>query len=113
MNHTATYSPDDNKIRIYPACRLDADEYATVKAAGYKWAPNQQLFVAPMWTPERERVAIELAGEITDDDSSLSARAEERSERFDGYRPGFAPGYFFPRFHARLVEPSMYTVADL
>jgi hypothetical protein len=54
MNHTATYSPEDNKLRLYPACRLDQDEYNRVKAAGFKWAPKQELFVAPIWTPERE-----------------------------------------------------------
>ena len=40
MEHSATYSPEDNKLRLYPACRLDADEYAKVKAAGFIWAPN-------------------------------------------------------------------------
>jgi len=53
MTYTATYSPDDNKIRIYASSRLDADTYARVKAAGFRWAAAQDLFVAPMWTPER------------------------------------------------------------
>lgn len=82
---TATYSPDDNKLRLYPATRLDADTYARVKAAGFIWAPKQECFVAGAWTPEREDVAIELAGEIDDDDRSLVERAEERAERFAGY----------------------------
>ena len=51
---TATYSPDDNKLRLYASTRLDPETYARVKAAGFKWAPKQQLFVAPMWTPGRE-----------------------------------------------------------
>lgn len=84
--HTATYSPEDNKIRIYPAHRLDADEYARVKAAGFSWAPKQELFVAPMWTPARADLARELCGEIGDEDTSLAERAEERADRFDGYR---------------------------
>ena len=83
--HSATYSPDDNKLRIYPAHRLGADEYARVKAAGFAWAPRQELFVAPMWTPEREALALELCGEIGDEDTSLTDRAEDRAERFDGY----------------------------
>src|SRR5581483_1406893 len=82
---SATYSPDDNKIRLYASSRLDPETYARVKAAGFKWAPKQELFVAPMWTPEREDLAIELAGEIEDEDKSLAERAEERSERFEGY----------------------------
>lgn len=86
MNHTATYSPEDNKLRIYPACRLSAEEYAKLKAVGYKWAPKQELFVAPMWTPAREDAAIALAGEIEDEDKSLVERQEERAERFEGYQ---------------------------
>ncbi len=83
---TATYSPDDNKIRLYSVARLDAETYAEVKAAGFKWAPQQKLFVAPMWTPEREDLAIRLCGSIEDEDTSLTDRAEERAERFDGYQ---------------------------
>lgn len=82
---TATYSPDDNKIRIYPRHRLDAATYARVKAAGFKWAPKQELFVAPMWTPGREDLAVELCGELEDEDRTLAERAEERAERFEGY----------------------------
>ena len=82
---TATYSPDDNKIRLYASQRLDAETYARVKAAGFKWAPKQELFVAPTWSPNREDLAIELAGEIGDDDSSLVERAEERADRFEVY----------------------------
>ncbi len=85
MNYTATYSPDDNKLRLYPSGRLPAEIYARVKAAGFKWAPQQELFVAPMWTPEREDLLIELAGEIDDEDTSLTDRAEQRAERFEDY----------------------------
>lgn len=82
---TATYSPDDNKLRLYASARLDEETYAAVKAAGFKWAPKQDLFVAPMWTPSREDLLIRLAGQIDDEDKSLVERAEERSDRFDGY----------------------------
>lgn len=81
----ATYSPDDNKLRLYAGGRLDPETYAQVKAAGFKWAPKQELFVAPMWTPEREDVLIELCGEVEDEDKSLVERAEERAERFEDY----------------------------
>ncbi len=83
--YTATYSPDDNKLRLYSVARLDADTYARVKAAGFKWAPQQKLFVAPMWTPERADLLIDLCDEIGDEDTSLIDRAEERSERFGEY----------------------------
>ena len=82
---TATYSPDDNKLRLYASARLDSETYARVKAAGFKWAPKQELFVAPMWTPGREDLLLELAGEIEDEDKSLVERAEERADRFEDY----------------------------
>jgi hypothetical protein len=84
-DHNATYSPDDNKIRIYPAYRFDKEDYIKLKNAGYKWAPRQELFVAPMWTPEREDIALFYCGEIGDEDTSLVDRAEERAGRFEGY----------------------------
>ena len=34
MNHSATYSPEDNKLRLYPGYYLSAEELAEVKAAG-------------------------------------------------------------------------------
>lgn len=85
MTITATYSPEDNKLRLYASYRLDAETYARVKAAGFAWAPKQDLFVAPMWTPERADLAEELAGEIDDEDTSLVDRAATRADRFDGY----------------------------
>lgn len=81
----ATYSPEDNKIRLYPVARLSAEEYARVRAAGFIWAPKQGLFVAPMWTPSREDLAVKMFGEIGDEDKSLVARSEERAERFEDY----------------------------
>jgi protein-L-isoaspartate O-methyltransferase len=82
---SATYSPEDNKLRLYPLSRLDAETYARVKAAGFAWAPRQELFVAPMWTPGRADLLVELCGEIGDEDTSLVDRAEERADRFEGY----------------------------
>ena len=81
----ATYDPADNKIRLRSVSRLPKELYDRVKTAGYHWAPQQKLFVAPMWTPEREDLAIELCGELGDEDTSLVERAEERAERFEEY----------------------------
>lgn len=83
---TATYSAEDNKIRLYSTNRLDAETYSRVKAAGFVWAPKQGLFVAPSWSPLREDLALELAGEIDDEDYSPEERAADRAERFAGYR---------------------------
>lgn len=85
QSYRATYSPDDNKLRLYALHRLDEDTYARVKDAGFKWAPKQALFVAPAWTPYREDLLISLAGDIEDEDSTLFDRQEERAERFSGY----------------------------
>lgn len=83
MHYTATYSPDDNKLRLYASARLDAETYQRVYAAGFRWASRQELFVAPMWTPEREDLLMELAGEIDDEDTSLRERADATAERAD------------------------------
>jgi protein-L-isoaspartate O-methyltransferase len=83
---TATYSPEDNKLRLYADSRLPRDLYDRVKAAGFIWAPKQALFVAPAWTPAREDLLVELCGEIGDEDTGLVERAEERADRFEDYR---------------------------
>jgi protein-L-isoaspartate O-methyltransferase len=79
----ATYSPEDNKLRLYASSRLDTATYERVTAAGFKWAPKQDLFVAPMWTPSREDLCIELAGEIGDEDTTLVERAEVKADRLE------------------------------
>lgn len=80
-----SYDPADDKIRIRPHARFDGSVYARVKAAGFKWAPKQGLFVAPCWTPQREALAIELCGELEDEGTTLEERAEQRAERFEVY----------------------------
>lgn len=83
MHIDATYSPEDNKIRLYASSRLDAETFARVKAAGFKWAPKQELFVAPKWTPAREDLAVELAGEIEPEEMTLAERAAIKAERLE------------------------------
>ncbi len=85
MTHTATYSPEDNKLRLYPACRLERADYERVKEAGFFWAPRQQLFYAT-WRPDAEDLLIEMCGDIADEDTTLVERAEQRAERFAGYQ---------------------------
>lgn len=85
QTYRATYSPDDNKLRLYAALRLDDETYQKIHAVGFRWAPKQALFVAPAWTPAREDVLLSLAGDIEDDDNTLSDRQEQRADRFSGY----------------------------
>lgn len=84
MNITATYSPEDNKLRLYASERLAPETYARVKEAGFSWAPRQELFVAPKWTPAREDLATELAGEIEPEEMTLAERAMLKAERLEG-----------------------------
>lgn len=79
----ATYSAEDNKLRLYASERLDPELFARVKAMGFKWAPKQELFVAPKWTPSREDFCLELAGEISAEQTTLIERAEAKAERLD------------------------------
>jgi phospholipid N-methyltransferase len=83
--YDASYDPSDDKLRIRASARLDAETYARVKAAGFGWAPKQDLFYA-VWTPAREDLALELAGDIEDESTSLEERAAQRAERFEEYR---------------------------
>lgn len=85
MKIQATYSLEDNKLRLYPSERLPIDLYNRLKSVGFKYAPMQKIFVAPMWTPLRESICIELAGEIENEDMTLEQRAQERAERFENY----------------------------
>ena len=77
----ATYSPEDNKLRIYPLCRLDKDLYDELKALGFGWAPKQELFVKPSWSPQAEDLCISLAGTIEPEDTTMAERAEVKAER--------------------------------
>jgi len=83
ISYDATYSAEDNKLRLYASERVDDDTYATIKHIGFKWALKQELFVAPKWTPAREDICIELAGEITAEQSTMVERAEAKAERLE------------------------------
>ena len=82
--YRATYSPDDNKLRLYAASRLDPETYKKCMMP-VSLGTKQALFVAPARTPGREDVLLSLAGEIEDEDSTLAERQEARAERFTGY----------------------------
>lgn len=60
---SATYSPDDNKLRLY-ASKLDSKADASLLAAGFIWAPKKSTYIAQCWTPSREDVLLGLCGEI-------------------------------------------------
>jgi len=81
---SAAYSPADDKLRLRSYRRLSAADYQRVKAAGFAWAPKQDCFYA-VWTPEREDLALDLAGDIEAEETTRTGRASDRAERFRGY----------------------------
>ena len=80
-----TYSVDDNKLRLYSEGKLSDEDVHRLKVNGFRWAPNQKLWVAPAWTPPREDLLLDLCGEIQDEDTSLTERAEQRAEAFEAF----------------------------
>lgn len=84
MNFRATYSPDDDKLRLYSTARLADELYQRVRAAGFRYAPKQELFYA-QWSPRGEDLLLELCGDVEDEDTTLVERAEQRAERFGDY----------------------------
>ena len=109
-SYTATYSPEDNKLRLYASSRLDSETYARVKSAGFKWAPRRGLFVAPMWTSGREDLLLELC-----------ALCHEDKELRDSH---YLPRAFYRRSHATVngktvapvvmnLEATMYQAAQV
>ena len=81
----ATYSPEDNKIRLYVG-RVPRDEYLKLRAEGWVSTPKQDCDFVATWTPQRRDTALKYAGFIGDEDQSPAERAADRAERFSGYR---------------------------
>lgn len=96
---TATYCPEDNKLRLYVG-RVPRPDYDRLRAAGWVATPKQDCDFAVVWTPDREDMALEFAEIIEDEDKGPDERAADRAERFEEYRgkrmgeaTGHADGY--------------------
>lgn len=85
MPHFATYSPEDDKIRLYFDGRIPKDEWDRLKAAGFSWTMKQASDMVAHWSVEREDIALDMCGEIGDEDTPRAERAADRAERFEGY----------------------------
>lgn len=81
---TATYSPEDNKLRLYVG-RVPRDEYEKLRADGWTSTPKQSCDFVATWTPQRRDTCLEYAELIEDGDQSPEDRAADRAERFGGY----------------------------
>jgi hypothetical protein len=82
---TATYCPEDDKIRLYVG-RVPREDYLALKEEGWTSTPKQSCDFVATWTPERNRTAILFAGAIDDEDMGPEERAADRAERFAGYQ---------------------------
>ncbi len=82
---SATYSPEDNKLRLYVG-RVPRSDYDRLRAEGWTSTPKQGCDFVATWTPTRRDTALEFAGVIDDEDQGPAERAAERAERFGGYR---------------------------
>ncbi len=74
--YRATYSADDDKLRLYPPGDPDPDIRKRAKDSGFIWSNKRQAFVAPKWTPEREDLLLELCGQIGYENGNLVRSAE-------------------------------------
>lgn len=87
--HSATYSPEDNKLRLYFSERIPKDEWERLKGFGFTWTMKQAeaggCDMVAVWTYAREMVALGLCGEIDDEDQPMAERAADRAARFAGY----------------------------
>jgi hypothetical protein len=99
MTNSATYSPEDNKLRLYVG-RVPRDEYERLRAEGWTSTPKQTCDFVATWTPQRRDTALEYADLIEDEDQGPEDRAADRAERFGEYRDkrtseatGFADRY--------------------
>ncbi len=85
ISYTATYDPNENKLRLYATRRLDPDLYQAARDLGFRWAPKQECFICPAWSPAAEDFLLTLCDEIDDEDTTPEERATARAERFEGY----------------------------
>lgn len=85
MNNYATYSPEDNKLRLYVG-RVPRDEYERLRREGWTSTPKQDCDFVAVWTPDRRDTALEYADLIEDEDQGPEDRAADRAERFAEYR---------------------------
>ena len=71
----ATYSPEDNKLRLYVG-RVPRPEYDALRAEGWICTPKQGCDFVSTWPPQRRDTALAYGdGVILDEDQSPAERA--------------------------------------
>jgi len=81
----ATYSPEDNKLRITASYRFENELWQDFKKLGFKWNPKQQIFMHPRWRPDVEDFCLKMAGSIEPEALTMVERAQFKNDRIDGY----------------------------
>lgn len=76
----ATYSPEDNKLRLYAEVRIDSEDWQAMKNNGWKWAPKQELFFS-FWSVNNEDFCTAIAGDIMPEEMTMVERAELKADR--------------------------------
>lgn len=90
--NTATYCPEDDKLRLYidgGEGRVERDTYLFLRENGFKATPKQSCSFVATWTITREDICLSIIHEdddIGDEDCSPQERAADRAERFSMYR---------------------------
>lgn len=95
MSHTATYSPQDDKLRLYFDGRIPKEQWNKLRANGWAWCMKQAeaggANMSAVWTPNREDEALDLIREddpeadIGDEDQPREERSADRADRFENY----------------------------
>lgn len=83
VTFNATYSPEDNHLRIYASERFDDELREQFKEMGFRWAPLQKYWYKQRWTPPALDFCLKLAGEVMPEQTTLIERAEAKVERLD------------------------------
>lgn len=81
----ATYSPQDDKIRIYFNQRIDKALWEQFKEKGFTWTMKQESDLVATWTVARGDFAVLHCGQIENEISDRLDRSADRAERFSGY----------------------------
>jgi len=87
-NYAATYCPEDNKIRLYCG-RVERPTYDFLRKNRWKATPKQDCDFVATWSVGAENTAFAMIAaddQIGDEDYSPQERADDRAERFSGYR---------------------------
>lgn len=82
---SCTYSPQDDKIRIYFFSRIDKELFNQFKEQGFTWTMKQESDLVAYWTPARQDFAEKYCGQLGDEESDLLDRSADRADRFSGY----------------------------